>query len=175
MKSSEITHIIKSLHINPDDISDKKDAEIIRILLQIIERLTEEVQALKTELQKTRDELNQLKGEKGKPKISISKPKSTDFSSEKDRKSHTPPSEKKSKEKLSKIKIDATEFCPIDKSTLPGDARFKDYDPVVVQEITIKTKNTLYLKEVYHSPSQHKTYTAELPKGVEREFGHGGF
>ncbi len=173
MKSSEITDIIKSLQINPDDISDKKSAETIRILLQIIEKLTEEVQALKAELQKTRDELNQLKGEKGKPKILISKPKSTDFSSEKDRKSHTPPSEKKSKEKLSKIKIDATEVCPIDKSTLPGDARFKDYDPVVVQEITIKTKNILYLKEVYHSPSQHKTYTAELPKGVEREFGHG--
>jgi len=173
MKSSEITDIIKSLQINPDDISDKKDAEIIRILLQIIERLTEEVHALKTELQKTRDELNQLKGEKGKPKTPASKPKSKDFSSEKERKSQTPPSEKKSKEKLSKIKIDTTKVCPIDKSTLPGDARFKDYGPVVVQEITIKTKNTLYLKEVYHSPSQHKTYTAELPKGVEREFGHG--
>lgn len=173
MKSSEITDIIKSLHINPDDISDKKSAETIRILLQIIEKLTEEVQALKTELQKTRDELNQLKGEKGKPKISVSKPKPTDFSSEKDRKSQTPPSEKKSKEKLSKIKIDATKFCSVDKSTLPGDARFKDYDPVVVQEITIKTKNTLYLKEVYYSPSQHKNYTAELPKGVEGEFGHG--
>jgi hypothetical protein len=173
MKSSEITDIIKSLQINPDDISDKKDAEIIRILLQIIERLTEEVQALKTELQKTRDELNQLKGEKGKPKIPASKPKSKDFSSEKERKSQTPPSEKKSKEKLSKIKIDTTKVCPIDKSTLPGDARFKDYDPVVVQEIKITTENTLYLKEVYYSPSQHKTYTAELPKGVEREFGHG--
>lgn len=173
MNSSEITDIIKSLQINPDDISDKKSAETIRILLQIIEKLTEEIQALKTELQKTRDELNQLKGEKGKPKISVSKPKPTDFSSEKDRKSQSPPSEKKSKEKLSKIKIDATEFCSVDKSTLPGDARFKDYDPVVVQEITIKTKNTLYLKEVYYSPSQHKTYTAELPKGVEKEFGHG--
>lgn len=173
MKSSEITDIIKSLQINPDDISDKKDAEIIRILLQIIERLTEEVQALKTELQETRDELNQLKGEKGKPKFPASKPKSKDFSSEKERKSQTPPSEKKSKEKLSKIKIDTTKVCPIDKSTLPGDARFKDYDPVVVQEIKITTENTLYLKEVYYSPSQHKTYTAELPKGVEKEFGHG--
>jgi regulator of replication initiation timing len=173
MKPSEITDIIKSLQINPDDISNKKDAEIIRILLQIIERLTEEVQALKTELQKTRDELNTLKGEKGKPKIPASKPKSKDFSSEKERKSQTPPSEKKSKEKLSKIKIDATEVCPVDKSTLPGDAVFKDYDPVVVQEITITTKNTLYMKEVYYSPSQHKTYTGKLPKGVEGEFGHG--
>jgi hypothetical protein len=56
---------------------------------------------------------------------------------------------------------------------LPEDAIFKDYDPVVVQDIIITTKNTLYMKEVYYSPSQHKTYTGELPKGVEGEFGHG--
>jgi len=173
MNSSEITIILESLKISPDDISDKKEAEAFRILFQIIEQLNLKVNALEEELQKTRDELNALKGEKGKPKIPISKPKSTDFSSEKERKSQTPPSEKKSKEKLSKIKIDATEVCHVDKSTLPEDAIFKDYAPVVVQEIIITTKNTLYLKEVYYSPSQHKTYTGELPKGVEGEFGHG--
>ncbi|MGZ7049649.1 MAG: IS66 family transposase [Methanobacterium sp.] len=173
MNSSEISHILQSLKINPDEISDKKDAEIIRILLQIIEKLTEDVQALKTELQKTRDELNQLKGERGKPKIPISKQKPNDFSSEKERKSLDPPSEKKSKEKLSRIKIDSTEVCPVDKSILPEDAVFKYYDPVVVQDIIITTKNTLYKKEVYYSPSQHKTYLGELPRGVEGEFGHG--
>jgi regulator of replication initiation timing len=172
MNSSEIPKILESLKINPDDISNKKDAETFRILLQIIEQLSMEVNALKTELQKTCDELNTLKGEQGKPKIPISKKKPIDFSSEKERKPLNPTSEKKSKEKLSKIKIDTTKVCPIDKSTLPGDARFKDYDPVVVQEIKITTENTLYLKEVYYSPSQHKTYTAELPKGVEGEFGH---
>jgi prefoldin subunit 5 len=173
MNSSEITNILESLNINPDEISNKKEADAFRILFWIIDQLNLKVNTLEEELQKTRDELNTLKGEKGKPKIPTSKPKSTDFSSEKDRKSQTPPSEKKSKEKLSKIKIDVTEVCPVDKSTLPGDAVFKDYDPVVVQEITITTKNTLYLKEVYHSPSQHKTYTGELPKGVEKEFGSG--
>jgi len=173
MNSSEITSILDSLKINPNEISNKKDAKTFRILLQIIEQLSMEVTALKAELQETRDELNTLKGEKGKPKIPISKPKPTDFSSEKDRKSQTPPSEKKSKEKLSKIKIDATEFCSIDKSTLPGDARFKDYDPVVVQEITIKTKNTLYLKEVYYSPSHTRLTLQNYQKGVEGEFGHG--
>jgi hypothetical protein len=63
--------------------------------------------------------------------------------------------------------------CPVDKSILPEDAVFKGYDPVVVQDIIITTKNTLYKKEVYYSPSQHKTYTGELPKGVEGEFGPG--
>jgi hypothetical protein len=56
---------------------------------------------------------------------------------------------------------------------LPEDAVFKGYDPVVVQDIIITTKNTLYKKEVYYSPSQHKTYLGELPKGVEGEFGPG--
>jgi hypothetical protein len=173
MNSSEITKILESLKISPDDISDKKEAEAFRILLRIIEQLNLEVKALKAELQETRDELNRLKGERGKPKIPISKQKPSDFSSEKERKSLNPPSEKKSKEKLSKIKIDITEVCPVDKSILPEDAVFKDYDPVVVQDIIITTKNTLYKKEVYYSPSQHKTYLGELPKGVEGEFGPG--
>jgi hypothetical protein len=173
MNSFEISETLESLKINPDDISDKKLAEGFRTLLQIIEVLSEENLSLRSELQKIHDELNKSKGEQGKPKIPISKPKSTDFSSEKERKTLNPTSEKKSKEKLSKIKIDATEVCPVDKSTLPGDAIFKDYDPVVIQEITITTKNTLYMKEVYYSPSQHKTYTGELPKGVEGEFGPG--
>jgi hypothetical protein len=173
MNSSEITKILDSIKINPDDISDKKEAEAFRIMFQIIEQLCLKVNALEKALQETRDELNTSKGEQGKPKIPRSKPKPTDFSSEKDRKPLNPPSEKKSKEKLSKIKIDFTEVCPVDKSTLPKDAVFKGYDIVVVQDITITTKNTAYKKEVYYSPSQHKNYTGELPKVVEGEFGPG--
>lgn len=173
MNSSDITKILESLKISPDNISDKKEAEAFRILLQIIEQLNLEVKALKAELQSTRDELNRLKGERGQPKIPISKQKPSDFSSEKERKSLYSPSEKKSKEKLSKIKIDSTEVCRVDKSILSEDAVFKYYDPVVVQDIFITTHNTLYNKEVYYSPSQHKTYLGELPKGVEGEFGPG--
>ncbi|MBU3968444.1 MAG: hypothetical protein KKG76_13925, partial [Euryarchaeota archaeon] len=69
MQPSEIPKILQLLNINPDEITDKKAAETIRILLQIIEILYAENQALKAELQKMRDELNQLKGEQGKPKF----------------------------------------------------------------------------------------------------------
>jgi hypothetical protein len=51
MNSSEIPKILESLKINPDDISNKKDAETFRILLKIIEHLSMEVNALKAELQ----------------------------------------------------------------------------------------------------------------------------
>ncbi|MFZ3167647.1 MAG: transposase, partial [Candidatus Methanoperedens sp.] len=78
-----------------------------------------------------------------------------------------------SKEKLSKIKINVTEDCKVDPSILPGDAEFKYYDTVVVQDIIITPKNTAYRKEVWYSPSQHRTYRGELPHGIEGEFGNG--
>jgi len=101
----KFSHILESLKIQPEDISDKKESEAFRLLLQIIEILNEENQALKAELQKTRDEFNQLKGEQGKPKIPVSKKKALDISSENERKTLIPHGEKKSKEKLSKIKM----------------------------------------------------------------------
>jgi len=173
MNKSEISHILESLKIQPEDISDKKESEAFRLLLQIIEILNEENQALKSELQKTRDELNQLKGEQGKPKIPVSKKKALDISSENERKTLIPPGEKKSKEKLSKIKIDFTDVCKVDRSILPEDAVFKGYDTIVVQDITITTKNTAYKKEIFYSPSQNRTYTGKLPHEIEGEFGHG--
>ena len=171
MQPSEIPKILQLLNINPDEITDKKAAETIRILLQIIEILYAENQSLKAELQKMRDELNQLKGEQGKPKFPHIKKKPSDFSSENERKSLSSTGEKKSKEKLSKIKIDFTEVCKVDPIILPEDAEFKGYQTVVVQEISIKTKNTAYKKEVYYSRSQHQTYIGKLPKEIGGEFG----
>ena len=173
MNKSEISQILESLKIQPDDISDKTEAEAFRLLLQIIEILNEENQALKAELQKTRDKLNQLKGEQGKPKFSVPKKKALDISSENERKSLIPPDKKKSKEKLSKIKIDFTDVCKVDRSILPKDAVFKGYKTVVVQDISITTKNTAYKKEIFYSPSKNRTYTGKLPHKIEGEFGHG--
>jgi len=172
MNPSDISKILHSLNINPDEISDKKESQTIRILLHIIEELNEEVQGLKAELQKTRDELNHLKGEQGKPKFPVPK-QNKDVSSENERRIPIPRGERKSKEKLSKIKINVTEDCKVDPGILPGDAEFKYYDTVVVQDIIITTKNTAYRKEVWYSPSQHRTYRGELPHGIEGEFGNG--
>src|SRR3972149_551680 len=115
MNPSEISQILHALKINPDEISDKKESQTIRILLHIIEELNEEVQALKAELQKTRDELNHLKGEQGKPKFPVPK-QNKDVSSENERRTPIPRGERKSKEKLSKIKINVTEDCKVDPS-----------------------------------------------------------
>jgi hypothetical protein len=65
--------------------------------------------------------------------------------------------------------------CPVDKSILPQDAISKGHTSVVVQDIKIITDNVEYLREVYYSPSEHKTYLGELPPEVagKGEYGVG--
>jgi len=63
--------------------------------------------------------------------------------------------------------------CKVDQNILPDDAEFKGYQNVVVQEIVIKTENVEYMKEIYYSPSQNKTYMGKLPPEIEGEFGPG--
>ena len=84
MTPEAITQLLASLDINPDKIKDEKYAEIIRVLLFIIEKQNDEIEFLKAENQKFRDEINLLKGEQTKPKIRGSK-KNEDISSEKER------------------------------------------------------------------------------------------
>jgi len=171
MATAEISEKLKSLNIHLHESPDMQENEPYTLLLQLIEIQFEEIEILKAENQKLRDENNQLKGEQGKPKIPANtKKQPVDISSEKERKSLELPKPKKSKEKLSKIKIDRTEVCYVDKSTLPEDAVFKGYEPVVVQGIILKTDNVKYLKEKYYSESQNKTFMANLPDGVEGEF-----
>lgn len=169
-----ITAILTALNISSDQTLGEQEAKAFHILLQLIEGLTEENERLRTEVQKLRDEINLLKGEQAKPNIPSSKKKDKeDNSSEAERKSREPSNDKKSKAKKDKIKIDRTQICKVDKSDLPEDAVFKGYQSVIVQEISIKTDNVEYKKEVYYSPSQQKTYLGKLPLGVEGEFGPG--
>ena len=84
MTPEAITQLLTSLDINPDKIKDEKYAEIIRVLLIIIDEQSRERESLRSENQKLRDEINLLKGEQTKPKIRGSK-KNEDISSETER------------------------------------------------------------------------------------------
>ncbi|MBN1604408.1 MAG: transposase [Chitinispirillaceae bacterium] len=75
--------------------------------------------------------------------------------------------------KKSQIPVDETVHCPIDKSGLPPDAVFKYTDTVIGQDIIFKRNNTLYLVDVYYSPSEKKTYRAPLPAGYTGYHGNG--
>ena len=119
-----------------------------------------------------RDEVNRLKGEQGKPNVkgNISKPPATNYSSEKER--HTARPRHKSKKKT-EIKIDLEQVVEVDPSRLPPDAEFKGYEDVVVQDILLRSNNTLFHKQKYYSASSGQTYLAELPCGYEGQFGPG--
>jgi flagellar biosynthesis/type III secretory pathway chaperone len=77
------------------------------------------------------------------------------------------------KSKVVNIEIDREQECKIDKSTLPPDAVFMYYEDNIVQDIIIESDNVLFKKEVYYSPSQHKTFMAKVPDGYEGGFGPG--
>ncbi len=146
--------------------------QTIEILLNLVEQLNSEVKNLREENQRLRSENNRLKGEQAKPDIKAKQPRGekSNHSSEKERR--TPKSQEKSS-KNDCIKIDRQEILEYPPQKLPVDAQFKGYEEVIVQDIKLTTDNVLFRKEKYYSPSEEKTYLAELPEGYEGEFGPG--
>ncbi len=141
-------------------------------LLNLFEAMALEIRLLREENQKLRDENNRLKGEQGKPDIRA-QAKNKDISSEAERQKikNKRKAARKSKAKKHKITINRTVKLGIPKSKLPEDAQFKGYETVVVQDLIIKTDNILFRKEIFYSPSEKKTYRAEMPAGYDGEFG----
>ena len=158
-------------NINPDKIDNLEDAlKTIRALMNMLEKVLSVNEAQTQELQALRDEVNRLKGEQGKPTFKASKQETKDHSSEKERRQ--PKAWRKGK-KRDKIIIHQEKKLRLDKSELPGDATFKGYQDVVVQDLVIKPNNSCFRKEKYYSPSSKKTYLAAMPAGYEGEFGPG--
>ena len=172
MDATEITKQLSELKIKPSEIPDEGLAKAFTILLQIIEathleneQLKDEIKYLKQRLKDDNDASDNNTDKKQARK---------DHSSEDERKKRKAPKKKKKrKSKKDKIRIDRTEHCEVDKSILPEDAEFKGYKDVIVQEIVIKTDNVLYKKEIYYSAGEKKTYIANLPDGVQGEYGPG--
>ena len=153
-------------------IQDENARELIRQLLNLVEKLSADLRDAQVEIQRLREEVNRLKGEQGKPKVKGNTPKSppTNHSSEKERHQSR---QRHKKSKKAEIKIDREQVVEVDPSVLPKDAEFKEYKDVVVQDILLRTDNVRFYKKKYYSPSNRKTYLAELPRGYEGQFGPG--
>jgi len=168
LNKNDIQKTIVDLHSESAALSDPKTKDIFHTLLNLVDTLYSENESLKEQNQQLNDEVNRLKGEQGKPMIKANSQPS-DHSSEKERKQNDDSNneEKKKKRqrkpKLANVKIDREQICHIDKSTLPKDVLSKGYSDIVIQDIKIITDNVKYRREVYYSPSTHKTYLAELP------------
>jgi hypothetical protein len=108
----------------------------------------------------------------GKPAIKGNRKsvKGEDYSSEAERR-QAKPHEKRGKNE--RIRIDREEIIAYPPEHLPGDAEFKGYAEVLIQDLKVTTDNVLFRKERYYSPSAGKTYVAELPCGYEGAFGPG--
>ena len=163
---------------------------LVKKLLNLIERVVKENNTLLTERQQLRDEINRLKGEQGKPDIKANKKNDGDISSEAERKEAEANANKDNNEsgensegkkkrqrepKLPKITINREQICLLDKTGLPDDLVFKDYEDVVIQDLIITTNNVNYRREVYYSASTNKSYRGELPAEVrgKGEYGPG--
>lgn len=166
----DVQKALEEINVLVKDVTDPVAKVVIFRLLNIIEALMQENKALKEEVQRLKDENNRLKGEQGKPHIRAQSRQN--ISSEKERNKHGKGQfHKRSKSKNHKIKINKTVRCKINSKKLPNDAVFKGYKTVIVQDISIKTNNIKFRKEVYYSPSLNKTFTAHIPDGYEGEFG----
>jgi len=148
----DVQKALEEINVLIKDVTNPVTKVIISRLLNIIEALMQENKALKEEIQRLRDENNRLKGGQGKPNIRAQ-------------------SRKNISSKNHKIKINKTVRCKINPEKLPENAVFKGYKIVIVQDISIKTSNIKFRKEVYYSPSLNKTFTAHVPDGYEGEFG----
>lgn len=168
---SPILREIISIDLDRIDFDEKDDVKsLLYKLINFIEQLLHNDQKQKEEIQKLKDEINRLKGEKGKPKIKPNVP------IEENMKTKPKKSKKwRKRSKKSRVKIDNIEVRKVDKNILPQDAEFKGYAEVIKQNIKFETDNTLYRLEIYYSPSEKKTYRAELPKDVKKDVGNGEF
>jgi hypothetical protein len=149
-------------------IPDEQTRHAIQMLLNLVETLSAENRALREENQRLRDEVARLKGEQGKPDVKANKRPPPDHSSEEER--HTPTPRQRGR-KVDQIVIDRTEVCAVDRTILPPDAEFKGYQPVVVQDLRLRSDTVCFRKEKWYAASTRRTYLADLPSGYDGEFG----
>lgn len=174
MTRKEIKKVIDPI-IEAISMINKAFHKKITPLLNIIESLFEENATLKSDNQSLKNELNKIKGEQGQPEFKKSKEKAgNNHSSEKERKQRSAKKPRQPKKKKNaNITIDRTVICKIDLDELPKDARLQEYKPRIIQDIKIVTDNVKFLRAVYYSPSENKTFIAPLPDAYTGQFGPG--
>jgi len=151
-----------------DQINDPQLREVIRRLMNLVEQLSAENQQLREKVQQLQDETNRLKGEQGRPKVPARRPEPVEHSSEAERRV---PRGRVKAAKNPTIPIDREEPRELDQAVLPPDAEFKGYEEVIVQDVLFRTDNVRFRKAKWYSPSQGRTFLADLPPGYDGQFG----
>jgi hypothetical protein len=143
-------------------IPDEQRTPLVEQLLAIIDLLVQRVTQLEETVQQLRDEIAVLKGQKPKPTIAPSRleapPRPPLEPGEK-----RPGSAKRAK--TVELTIHEEVLVPIPDADLPAGAALIGYEPYVVQELILQTKNTRYLRARYRLPDG-TTLLAPWPKDV---------
>ena len=129
------------------NISEDEKSPLVVQLLALIEQQASIVQQQAEQIQLLRDEIARLKGQNPKPKIRPSSLEKKKKSKSKKSKGKRPGSKKR--KKTAQLQIHET--IPIPLENIPEGAKFKGYNPFIVQGIKIKLHNTKYLLETYQT------------------------
>ncbi|WP_157068036.1 hypothetical protein [Desulfosarcina cetonica] len=130
------------------DIPEKDMSSTVKLLLDFIEQQNALILQQAEKIQQLKDEIARLKNQPPRPKI---KPSSL---RKKETKSSASPNKKrpgsKKRAKTAQLEIHHTE--PIEPESIPAGSVFRYYKDFVVQDITIKPRNTRYRLKVYETP-----------------------
>jgi Transposase IS66 family len=151
------------------DLSGVTEPEAHRVIGLLLGRLDEALRALaaaQAEIGRLRDEVQRLKGEQGRPTFRPAPP-ARDVSSERERPKEPPAPP----QPRAPLVVDREERLGVDRSTLPPDARFKELESFVVQDLVLRAETVRFLRERWHSVEAGRSYLAPLPAGYTDHYG----
>src|SRR6516225_1774755 len=154
------------MKIELPEIRPEERTPLVEALLAIIQFLLDRNQQLEETVLQLRDEIAILKGQKPRPQIRPSRleaasPPSQQAGSLKEGSAKRPGSEKRPKN--SQLTIHHT--VPLHIDDLPSGAVLKCYEPYMVQDLVLESKNTLYLRARYEL-ADGRSIVAPLPAEV---------
>jgi hypothetical protein len=148
------------------EIEPEERTPLVESLLAIIRELLDRIHQLEETVLQLRNEIAILKGQKPRPQIKPSRlesdtPPSQEEGSPKEGSAKRPGSEKRPKNS----QLTIHHRVPLHIDDLPPGAVLKGYEPYVVQDLVIASKNTLYLRARYELPDG-SSILAPLPADV---------
>jgi len=173
-------HLDSLRDLDPDTLPEAELRPTLTRLVALLEEVLTWANSLAESNEELKAEVRRLKGQSPRPKFPPSKPESPmilppktgkDHSSEKERRE---PKVRRKRKKRSDLRIDSTVQLTCDPTTLPPDAEFKGYEERLVQELVIESRNVLYRREKYYSPSLRRTFLAPFPEPLARHLGGAG-
>ena len=135
------------VNIKLPNISEDDKSPIVVQLLELIEQQASTIQQQAEQIQLLKDEIARLKGQNPKPKIRPSSLEKNKKDKSKKSKGKRPGSKKRNKT----AQLQIHETIPIPLENIPEGAKFKGYNPFIVQGIKIKLHNTKYLLATYQT------------------------